>query len=124
MGPLRRQLTLALLLPAPAWAEVCDKTSPSWSGLRLTAWGEMSGFWLSIPGLTLLGLALLAIFARQRWFLVLMAATLALTFAAIILLQDRPMLSMMQAEGCLGPQGVKFASLALLSGLLLWRTRS
>ena len=124
MGPVRRQLTLALLLPTTALAEVCDKTSPSWAGLRLTSWDEVSGFRLSIPGAILFGLALLAIFSRQRWFLVLMSATLALTIPAIYLLRAPPLLSMIQVEGCLGPQGLKFASLALLSGLLLWRARA
>jgi ABC-type glucose/galactose transport system permease subunit len=84
----------------------------------------MSGFWLSIPGAILIALALLAIFSKQRWFLILLSAALILTMAAIYLLRDPGMATMMLTEGCLGPQGLKFASLAVLSALLLWRART
>ncbi|MEJ8561380.1 hypothetical protein QTO30_09230 [Yoonia sp. GPGPB17] len=69
MGPVRRRLIWAALLvtPAPAWAEVCDKERPNWSGDPVTAFGELI-YLLQTPVVLLLIVATaLAVRFRSEW---------------------------------------------------------
>ena len=48
MGPLRRGLILAAAtLPAPAWAEVCDKERPTWVPKTPAAGFEVAAYLLT-----------------------------------------------------------------------------
>ncbi len=69
MGPIRRRLIwgVLLLVPAPAWAEVCDKMRPGWNGAPVTAFGEFL-YLLQTPVVLLLIVATaLAVRFRSEW---------------------------------------------------------
>lgn len=69
MGPVRRRLiwAVALLAPAPAWADVCTLQRPGWDGTPVTAFGELL-FLLQTPVvLILIILTALALRFRSEW---------------------------------------------------------
>ena len=79
MGPLRGRVSAGLLaslflLPATAFAEVCDKERPFWNPTDgpATAWGELIGLSVMPVSLILFGLTVIALAIRKR---LLFAAT-------------------------------------------------
>ena len=108
MGPVRGRLIagLALLVPAPALAEVCDKLRPGWVAADgPVGWfGEMLFTFTSPPGLALLVLFGLAMWRGWRWLLALVSlAAFALAFLLYIG-SGAELAALAQAEGCIGAQ--------------------
>jgi hypothetical protein len=110
----RSALLAATLFSATApaaLAEVCDKERPSWNPADgpVGAWGEMVANLLSVPGLVVLTIAILAHFSKSMW--VPLALSL-LPFALAWLIHfghndPLPWAAEMRAharqEGCIGP---------------------
>lgn len=70
MGPLRRGLIPAfpaLLLPAPAWAQVCGELRPGWDGTPVSAWAEALSLATSPASLILLAASAVAVRFRSQW---------------------------------------------------------
>ena len=128
MGPVRARLiaALALLVPAPALAEVCDKLRPGWvPGSPPVGWfGETLFTFTAPPALLLLALFALAMWRGWRWLLVLVSlAAFALAFLLYVG-NGAEMAAAARSEGCIGSQ-TPAAALSLLLGLLaflrFWR---
>ena len=128
MGPVRARLiaALALLVPAPALAEVCDKLRPGWMpGSPPVGWlGETLFTFTSPPGLLLLALFALAMWRGWRWLLVIVTlAAVALAFL-LFLGNSAEMAAAARTEGCIGSQNPA-AGLSLLLGVVaflrFWR---
>lgn len=69
MGPIRRRLIFgaAMLSPAPAWSEACDKLRSGWDDLPVSAFGELL-YMLQTPVVLLLIVATaLAVRFRSEW---------------------------------------------------------
>ena len=66
MGSLRRGLILALL-PAPAWAQVCEELRPGWDGTPISAWSEALSLFTSPAALILLAGSLIAVRYKSQW---------------------------------------------------------
>ncbi len=121
MGPVRGKLIagLALLVPAPALAEVCDKLRPGWAVADgPVGWlGEMLFTFTSPPGLALLALFGLAMWRGWRWLLVIVTLA-AVTLAFLLYVGNgAEMAAMARREGCIGSQ-TPAAALSLLLGVL------
>ena len=124
-------LTATLLSTAApaALAEVCDKARPSWNPADgpVGAWGEMLANLLSVPGLVVLTIAILALFSRSMW------VPLALSLLSFALAwrihfghkNPLPWAAEMHAhsrqEGCVGPAGLAIALFVVIGIALLAR---
>ena len=115
MGPVRRGLSLLLLAPAPAWAEVCGTERPGWDGSPVSMVGEAVTLILSPLGIILLVATLLALRTRSQWGGV--AVVIGWTgFATILTVADPTGLrDLARAEGCVGSPTLFIALAAAIS---------
>ena len=121
MGSVRGRLItgLALLSPAPALAEVCDKLRPGWvPGSPPVGWfGETLFTFTAPPAILLLALFGLAMWRGWRWLLVIVTLA-AVTLAFLLYVGNgAEMAAMARREGCIGSQ-TPAAALSLLLGVL------
>ena len=123
MGPLRGRVTAALsapmaLLPASAFAEVCDKVRPLWSlgDGPATAWDEFIGLSTLPVSLTLFTLAAISLAVRRR--LLFAAAAVLWAGSALVAAANYHGLILDDVryyaikEGCIGPPDL-FIALAI-----------
>lgn len=113
------------LVATPAWAEVCDKTRPSWSPLdgAVSALGEVGYFAVS-P----IGIALAVLFALHLWFsnrLTLYLTLVTTGFAALaeteVLWAPNHFLAASYSEGCRGLPWITLPIILLIACIsLLW----
>lgn len=112
MGPVRRRLTfaLALLCPAPAWAEVCSDLRPGWDGTPVTAVDEMLFLAQSPLVLFLILATAIAVRFRSEWGGVAVVA--GWSFATFIVTEwgsGDGLRSAAIDEGCAGSPGLFIA---------------
>ncbi len=131
MGPVRRGVILATLLPTAALAEVCDKERPDWHLDHGPATGldELLFLATSLPGLGVLGALTLAMMTGQRlyWGLTAFFATLiAVALWAEQTSDPSGVRALAIAEGCVGPQTLPITACvvtAVFSAIMLLRAR-
>lgn len=125
MGPLRRGLALALLLgPAPAWAEVCDKSRPNWDGTPASAVDEALFLFSTPASLVLLICTLVVIRFRHQWG-ALAVVVLWTLLVSVIAMADPTGLRVSEiAEGCAGSSTLFIALVAAIcGGMILYTSR-
>ena len=124
MGSIRRRLTLglALLCPAPAWAEVCSDLRPGWDGSTVTAFDEML-FLAQTPMVLILILGTaLAVRLRSEWGGVAVVVGWSLATFVVTEWGSRDGLrSEAIAEGCASSPGLFIAvAAAMCIGVVLY----
>lgn len=117
MGPVRGRLTAALtLLPAPAFADVCQGLRSGWTAGdgAVSALGEAVYILTSPPAIVALVLLAVALWKPRPWLSVMLAFP-AMAFAALILFsRQAETAAQAQAQGCIGSP---YLALSLLAGL-------
>jgi uncharacterized integral membrane protein len=123
MGSLRRGLILAALAPAPAWAEVCDKTRPNWDGTPVSAVDEAI-FLFSTPAALVLVLGtLLAIRFRHQWGALIMVILWTLLISLVAMGDPTGMREFELTEGCVGSPTLFIGLVAAICiGMILYTT--
>ena len=117
----RAALSLLLLLPSAAWAEVCDKARPGWDGTQATALGEAISLFTSPAGLVLLLLSTIALRFRHQW-LGLAVVILWTVFITMVTMADPTGIRAdAMIEGCIGQPTLFIAlSAAICVAIVLW----
>ena len=116
MGSLRRGLALAfapLLLPLPAWAEVCSSVRPTWDGTPLSALDEAVVLFASIPALALLVASVLVIRSKHQW-AGLGVVALWVILASMISFGDTEVQRQAIVEGCIRPNALFIVAVAAI----------
>ena len=112
MGSVRGGLIAALLLPAPAWAQVCEELRPGWDGTPVSAWSEALLLFTSPAALILLAGSLVAVRTKSQW------GTLAACVGWSALVSVYAFLdggrTEAMAQGCIGSPVVFIATAAAL----------
>lgn len=127
MGSVRRGLVLCLV-PLPAWAEVCDKDSPSVElGSQTTAWSDALHFFLFPAGIVVALLFFVAMVLRKPWILWFSAAASCLSMLALAINPALPDPTGMRyfavMEGCVGAQTLSMVLLLVLTGVAAMTAR-
>lgn len=124
MGPVRRRLILgiALLSPAPAWAEVCRELRPGWDGGTVSAFDEMLFLAQTPMVLILIVATALAVRFRSEWGGV--AVVVGWSLATFIVTQwgsGDGLRSAAISEGCAGSPALFIAvAAAMCIGVVLY----
>ena len=114
MGPIRRGLILALL-PAPAWASVCDDVRPNWDGNPVSAWSEAIHLLGSPVSLVLILAAVLVVRYRSQWGALAVCVACSLFVSALTFFDPTGGLRTAAAdEGCVGSPVVFIAGVGAL----------
>lgn len=122
MGSLRRGLTLALLVPTAAMAEVCDKTRPNWDGTPVSAIQEAL-FLIATPAALLLTfLSLLAIRFRHQWGALAIVVLWTLLISFIAMGNPTGVRPSEIAEGCVGSPTLFIGLVAAICGGMIFYT--
>ena len=127
MGPVRRRLIAlpALMAPAPAMAEVCDKVRPLWSpGSPATGFDELIGLMATPPSLALLVLSAIAVRFRHQWGALAVVVAWSAWVSVVALSAPDPIRQAAIAEGCIGsPILFILCVAAICGGMILYTTR-
>lgn len=111
------------LLPAPAWAEICDKERPDWDGAPVGMVGEAITLFLSPAGIGLLLLSVVALRFRQQW-IGLLAVILWAVFVTIVTMADPTGLRLQgMAEGCIGSPALFIVAAAAICVAIVLYTK-
>lgn len=114
MGPIRGRLTLALLAPSPAWAEVCDKARPGWDGVPVTAWQEALTLMTSPAALILLMLSLIALRFRSAWGALAVTVLWTGLVTLVSMVDISGLRDAAMTEGCIGSSALFIALIAAI----------
>lgn len=122
MGPLRRGLSLAVVMPSPAWADVCDKVRPNWEGTPVTAVQEALYLATTPISLALLLASLIVLRFRHQWGA--LAVVVGWTIAVTLLTMADPtgMRPQAAAQGCVGSPTLFILAVAAICGAMILYT--
>ncbi len=123
MGSFRRGLTLALLAPTAAMAEVCDKTRPNWDGTPVST-GQEAIFLTATPAtLLLVFLSLLAVRFRHQWAALAVVVLWTLLVSFIAMGNPTGVRPQEIAEGCVGSPALFIGVVAAICvGMIFYTT--
>lgn len=119
----RNALALALtaVLPAPAWAEVCDKVRPDWDGAEVSLWSETVMLLGTPISLFLIISTAFAMRFRSSWGA--LVVFVGWSFAAATVTYWDPTGGLREAarqEGCIGSPALYVALVFAMCGAMLW----
>jgi hypothetical protein len=116
MGSVRAGLTLTLLLlaPAAAMADVCAQLRPDWaSGTRISALAEAILLFATLPSLALLLVTATALRFRSQWGGLAVVVLWAMWSSAPAFLNG-DVLRAARSEGCVGSPALFIAAVAAI----------
>lgn len=116
MGPLRRGLILALLLPSPAFAEVCDKVRPGWDGTAVGPLQEALYLFMTPPALFLIVTSLLVIRLRHQWGALAVVVLWTILITLVTMADPTGLQEMARIEGCMGSPTLFIGIVAAICG--------
>lgn len=120
------RLTLATLFAiaaplSPAFAEVCDKARPNWTGDSVSGFGELVHFIYTTPGLVVAFILAVILLTRLRY-TALAGAAVTLGIAGMVIfeyLSPDQISQAARAEGCVGSPWLVVIALTLCAALML-----
>jgi len=122
MGSLRRGLTLALLAPTTAFAEVCAQTRPGWDGTPVST-GQEAWLLLQTPATLILVFAsLLAIRLRHQWIALGTVVLWTLLVSFIAMGNPTGVRPAEIAEGCVGSPALFIGVVAAICVAMIFYT--
>lgn len=111
-----------MLMPGPAFADVCQTVRPGWDGLPVTIWGEALALLVSPAALFLLAASATALILRSAWG-VLVVCVLWSGLTMLIAAGDPGGLrGQALAEGCRASPAVFIIAVAALCGAMILYT--
>ncbi len=124
MGPLRRGLIAAALLPSTAWAEACVTERPGWDGVPVTALGEALALFSTPAAVFLLAASLTAIALRSAFGAAVVCVLWSALTMIIVAADPTGLRDLARLEGCTASPALFIAAVALLcAGMILYTTR-
>lgn len=134
LGPVSRRLPrrlalvtlLAIAAPlSPAFAEVCDKARPNWTGEPVSAFAELMNFIYTTPGLIVAGVLAVVLLTRLRY-TAIAGAAIALGLAGLAIFEHfspDEIGRAARAEGCVGSPWLVVVVLTLCALLMMFFAR-
>lgn len=112
---MARTLLVMLVLPFPAWAEVCEKIRPRWvPGTQATTITEATHLFTTLPSVILLVLSVLVVVKRSQWG-GLGTVVLWSGFVSVIAFVKDPFVGEAAlAEGCIGSPALFIAAVTAI----------
>ena len=121
-GRVALAATLAIATPlSSAFAEVCDKERPNWTGDPVTTFGELTHFIYTTPGLIVAGVLAIVLLTRLRY-TAIAGAAIALALAGITIFEHfspNEISQAARAEGCVGSPWLVVVALTACAFLML-----
>lgn len=121
-GRVALTATFAIAIPlSPAFAEVCDKVRPTWTGETISTFGELTHFIYTTPGLIVAGVLAIVLLTRLRY-TAIAGAAIALALAGIAVFEHfapDEIAQAARAEGCVGSPWLVVVALTLSALLML-----
>ena len=113
---------MAIAAPlSPAFAEVCDKARPNWTGEPTSALGELIHYIYTPQGLVVAGILAVALLTQLRY-TAIAGAAVALSLAGLAVYEHFLAVEIAQAaraEGCVGPPWLVVPALLACAALML-----
>ncbi len=113
---------LSVLLPAPAFAEVCDKMRPAWDGLPVSAWQEALFLFTTVPSLVLLLATALAVRFRHQWGALIVVVLWTILITMVTMADPTGLQDIAKNEGCVGQPTLFIALVAAICGAMILYT--
>ncbi len=110
-----------VLVPGAAFAEVCDKLRPDWSGGPVSAFQELFNLAATPPALLLLVVSALVIRFRHQWGALAVVVLWTVYASALTMFDPTGLRAPALVEGCVGSPALFIVTVAAICvGLILY----